>query len=317
MNETRQVNIFTMYGQMENHFTNGLISILRLATLGDSSFVHRFLDSLLKIDTCDSIQSFQVLEGYKEKSTADAVLKGKKTIVQFETKIESATLRKEQIMKHLNVFKACSQFEQHLVMLTPDDSRSGYVNKFLDLDRTRVQHLQWKRVFTFLSDYEASNIVLRSIITQYLETIKAVIFERDIVGIVAKVSFGEKSGVYADKYLDQMRNGEWTEWNTPRQYKSLDGTGRKLLLYDKNLRAISLEVEIGGVERTNQEAEYPWTNRFVPNTLRLFKTPIPVAKIETIDGFANFVHERAPYRNITHEQYRQLMSKSVGLQQNN
>lgn len=315
MNGTRQVNIFTMYGQMENHFTNGLISILRLATLHDSRFVHRFLDSLLKIHICDSFQSFQVLEGYEEKSTADAVLKGENAIVQFETKIESATLRKEQIMKHLDAFKACSQIEQHLVMLTPDDSRSEYVNKFLDIDPKRIQHLEWRKVFSFLSDYETSNIVLQSIISQYLETIKAVIFERDVVGIIAKVSFGEKSGVDAGKYLDQMRNGEWTEWNTPRQYKSLDGTGRKLLLYDKNLRAITLEVEIGEVERTNQEVEYPWTNRFAPNTLRVFRTPIPVAKIETMDGFANFVHERAPYRNITHEQYRQLMSKSDGLQQ--
>ena len=309
MNGTKQVNIFKMYGQVENHFTNGLISILSLATLDDSRFINRFLDSLLKINPSDSIRLFQVLEGYKEKSTADAVLKGEKSIVQFETKIESATLRKEQIVKHLNVFRECSQFEQHLVMLTPDDSRSGYINKFLDLDRTRVHHLEWKRVFNFLSGYEASNLVLRSIISQYLETIKSVIFERDIVGIIAKVSFGEKSGVYADKYLDEMRNGEWPEWNTPRQYKSLDGTGRKLLLYDKNLRAISLEVEISGVEKTNQETEYPWTNRFDLKTLRIFRTPISVAKIEAIDGFSNFVHERAPYRNLTHEQYRQLISE--------
>lgn len=315
MNGTRQVNIFTMYGQMENHFTNGLISILRLATLHDSRFIHLFLGSLLKIDICDSFELFQVLEGYDEKSTADAVLKGESAIVQFETKIKSATLRKEQIMKHLDTFKGCSQTEQHLVMLTPDDSRSSYVNKFLDLDPARVQHLEWRKVFSFLFNYQTNSIVLQSIISQYLETIETVIFERDIIGIIAKVSFGEKSGVDADKYLDQMRNGKWTEWNTPRQYKSLDGTGRKLLLYDKNLRAITLEVEIAEVERTNQEVDYPWTNRFAPNTLRVFTMPIPVAMIEILDGFANFVHERAPYRNITHEQYSKLMSKSDSLQQ--
>jgi hypothetical protein len=307
---TRQVNIFTMYSQMENHFTNGLISILRLATLHDSSFINWFLGSLLQIDIYDSFELLQVLR-YEEKTTADAVLKGKKIIVQFETKIESATLREEQIMKHLDAFKGYFQTEQHLVMLTPDDSNSGYVKKFLDLDRTRIQHLEWRKVFDFLHKYRTDNIVLQNIISQYLETIKASIFEQDIVGIIAKISFGEKSGVDADSYLDQMRNEEWAEWNTPRQYKNLDGTGRKLLLYDKNLRAITLEVEIAEVERTNNEVDYPWTNRFAPKTLRVFETPIPIAIIEKLDGFANFVHERAPYRNITHEQYRHLKKDNL------
>ena len=41
-----QVNIFTDYKQKENHFTNGLVSILKLAELEDLNFNSKFFNSL-------------------------------------------------------------------------------------------------------------------------------------------------------------------------------------------------------------------------------------------------------------------------------
>jgi hypothetical protein len=132
------------------------------------------------------------------------------------------------------------------------------------------------------------------------------IFEQDIIGIIAKVTFGEVTGVNASTYLDEMRRGLWKRWNTPKRYKNLDGTGRKLLLYDKERKSITVEVEISKVEETNEEEGYPFSNWFAEDTLKVLSRPIDSDIIESISGFENFTHERAPYRNLTHEQYRLL-----------
>ena len=68
----KAVNIFSSYSQKENHFTNGLISILSLGNIQDPNFVNEFLNRLLRIDTPDEYKYFQVLEGYETKSTVDA-----------------------------------------------------------------------------------------------------------------------------------------------------------------------------------------------------------------------------------------------------
>jgi len=103
-----------------------------------------------------------------------------------------------------------------------------------------------------------------------------------------------------------MRDGKWTKWNTPKRYKNLDGTGRKLLLYDKERKAITVEVEISEVEETSDEEDYPFTNWFAQDSIRVLERPIDAKIIESISGFENFTRERAPYRNLTHEQYREL-----------
>jgi hypothetical protein len=82
-------------------------------------------------------------------------------------------------------------------------------------------------------------------------------------------------------------------------------------MYDRSRKAVTVEVEIKKVKLTNAEPNYPWTNVFEPGTLRILEPPIPLNHIHTISGFENFgVHkkDRSPYRNITHEQYRQLAS---------
>jgi hypothetical protein len=302
------VNLFTDYKQQENRFTNGLVSVLKLAELHDRAFISSFFKDLLDIELHASPICAQVLEGYDKSSTADAVFIAADTRVFLETKIVSASLRQEQIHKHLHDLHEASEGTRCLALLTPDDSRSSYIGAYLDTDATHMKHLEWRSVYEYLSRYErnCTNSVLRSIIKQFLATIKSMIFEQDIAGIISKVSFGEKSGVYADQYLDDLRNGKWDRWNTPKLYKNLDGTGRKLLLYDKERKAITVEVEISKVEQTNEEADYPYSNWFADGSIRVLKPSIDAKTIESLAGFENFTRERAPYRNLTHEQYREL-----------
>jgi hypothetical protein len=284
------------------------VSVLKLAELQDRTFISSFFRDLLHIELHATSISAQVLRGYDEKSNADAVFVASNTRVFLETKIVSATLTREQTQKHLRDLDGTTEEFQYLVLLTPDDSRSSYIRAYLDTDTSRMKHLEWRRVYDYLSRYElnCTNNVLRSVIKQFLATIKSMIFEQDIAGIISKVSFGDKSGVYADRYLDEMRNGKWDKWNTPKRYKNLDGTGRKLLLYDKERKAITVEVEISKVEQTNEEADYPFSNWFADGSIRVLEPPIDAKIIESMTGFERFTRERAPYRNLTHEQYREL-----------
>lgn len=304
----KTVNIFSSYSQKENHFTNGLISILRLGNIQDSNFANDFLNHLIGIDTPDDYKYFQVLEGYENKSTVDAILIGKFSSIQFETKIVSATLTDDQINRHLKAFANDNNERKVLVLLTPDDSKSNYVRKFIQINDKIIQHLEWKNVYDYLKRYISDKGgVFKSIIEQYLDLIRDSIFEQDIVGIISKVAFGDKSEVYHEKYIEEMRSGAWSQWNTPREYKNLDGTGRKLLLYDKYLKAITVEVEIEKVKQTNEERDYPWSNYFAPGTLVIMEKPIKIDYIQRLAGFEKFAKERAPYRNLTHEQYKQLI----------
>jgi len=279
-----------------------------LGNIQDPNFVNDFLKCLPGLDTPDDYKYFQVLEGYETKSTADAKLIGKFSSIQFETKIVSATLRDDQINRHLEVFANDNHKRQVLVLLTPDDSKSNYVHKFLQINDKIIRHLEWKKVFDDLKRYISDKSgVFKSIIEQYLDLIRDSIFEQDIVGIISKVAFGDKSEVYPEKYIEEMRRGLWSRWNTPREYKNLDGTGRKLLLYDKNLKAITVKVEIEKVKQTNEERDYPWSNYFAPGTLEIMEKPIKIDYIQRLSGFEKFAKERAPYRNLTYEQYKQLM----------
>jgi len=130
--------------------------------------------------------------------------------------------------------------------------------------------------------------------------------KQDIVAVIVKINFGKKSEVYPDKYIDEMRRGEWKEWNTPRKYKHLDGKVRKLILYDRTRKGLTVEVEIQKAKRTNRYRDYPWTNKFVTGTLKVYRKSISAEKIRLISGFKNFgIHrkDRSPIRNLTLEQY--------------
>jgi hypothetical protein len=304
------VNIFSGYKQEEDRFTNGLISVLNLARFADPDFVPCFLRTMLGLPGGD-ITMFRVLQDID--GTADAELRGEDCCIQFETKVASGTLRSEQIEAHLSKLRQRTESVRRLVLLTPDDGNSKYVSRFLSQDSQLLLHLGWKRVYEHLEAYlpATKGSVLAELIRQFLERIHQRVFEQDIAGIILKTDFGEKSGVFEDAYLQEFQADAWSTWNTPREYKNLDGTGRKLLLYDRTRKGVTAEVEIKKVELTNAEPDYPWTNEFEPGTLRVFSEPIPLSHIQTITGFENFgvyKKDRSPYRNITHSQYRQLLS---------
>ena len=303
-----EVNIFANYGQEENHFTNGLFSLLALSTLDGPEFLNSFLKDVLSFISPLGINTLKVLRGM-DGSTADAEMSGPECCIHFETKIESGTLRADQVQWHLEHLKKRTGLKR-LILLTPDDSASQYVEKFVSLDPERIQHLEWKTVYDFLDRLLASHNggVFGRLVQQFLERIRHRVFEQDIAGVIFKISFAKAADVGKATYIEEMKSGDWAVWNTPRQCKLLDGKGRKLILYDHTRKALTVEVEIKSVKRTDDEEGFPWTNEFVPGTLRVFDPPIPVTEVLVLDAFKGFGKERSPYRKLTQEQYRQLMA---------
>ncbi len=186
--------------------------------------------------------------------------------ILFETKIVSGSLRQEQIEGHLGTLARRAEPLKRLVLLTPDDSSSQYIQKFRRLDADRIFHLGWKRVYGFFEDFAEHHPpgIFTSLIRDFLDLIHKKVFEQDFVGVILKIDFGKKSSVHEDRYLNEFATGTWTGWNTPQKYKNLDGTGRKLLLYDRTRGGITAEVEIEKLALTDEEVDYPWANVFAP-----------------------------------------------------
>lgn len=304
-----ETNVFKWYKQEENRFTNGLFSILDLSKGENKSFIFDFFRRNLGIKIPKDRLNFKVLGGYE--ATADGEISNDKLYFLIETKIKSGSLVEEQIKRHLKSIKKKKEKTKGLILLTPDAPGSEYINQYKTIDSTMIYHLNWKQVYDHLYKCidKKHESLFTKIISQYLSVIRKTIFDENIVAVIVKIKFGDESSVYEDKYLDEMNRGEWPQWNTPRCYPNLDGKGRKLILYDRTRQALTVEVEIKKVEKTEEEKEYPWSNKFAPKTLRIYKTPISVEKLRKIKGFENFgVHrkDRSPFRNLRHEQYEKL-----------
>jgi hypothetical protein len=315
------LNVFAHYKQLEDQFTNGLVSLLQLSTHEGAAVLDSFLADLLNIKPKPLIRQLRVLRGFD--GTADAELCGDGCCIRFETKVRSHTLRMEQLRDHLRWLRRAPEARKTLVLLTPDDGGGSYIRKVLASDAIRrfsrdrghdVLHVEWKDVYDFLEGVrtKCSRTTFALLVGQFLSQIRDRIAAEDYAGTVQKVKFGDVSGVYPETterhagYLDQMRRGEWTRWNTPQPYKKLDGTGRKLLLYDRTRQAITVEVEIEKVRRTGSDEGFPYRNYFAPRTLVVYPQPIPLARVVGVPGFENFASGRAAAWNITREQYRQL-----------
>lgn len=270
MTEEAGTNLFRHYKQRENRFTNGLLSILELSKKSNPELISGFFQSTLPKNVAVEELKFKVLR--EMKATADGEISSDEMIFLVESKIKSGTLREEQIRSHIGNLREHTQEFKRLILLTPDSSGSEYINQFTKLDPLIV-HLEWKKVYDCLDNFSSKNrSLLSEIIKQYLTTIRDIIFEQDIVAVICKIAFGKRAGVYADKYLEEMKRGEWDNWHTPQKYKNLDGTGRKLILYDRKRRALTLEVEIQEVKETGEEPGYPWSNKFVSRTLIIYTT---------------------------------------------
>ena len=299
------VNIFAIYEKREDDYTNGLLSLLSLASAGRSQLLNRLLNQLDLSIACEP-SDFRV-----QVEHADAEVSGRGFCIRFESKIVSATLREEQIRQHLGMLDKKPQADKYLVLLTPDDSNSGYIRPFLGVDR-RIRHVDWRHVYDLLEppDGQDQDIVFTTLCRQFQRHIWRTIFDQDIAGCILKIRFGEESGVDPNTYLREMKEGRWDRWNTPRQYKSLDGTGRKLMLYDRIRQGVTIEFEIGEVEKTDEEAGYPWRNAIVSGSIRTFDPPLPLERIRSLQHFQDFgLHrkDRNAFRNLTREQYRLLV----------
>ncbi len=297
-----EANIFTYYKQEENQFTNGLISLLKLSR---PQFVTEFLRATHCPVPPGEVNKFHVLQEKETGGTADAELAGEDCCIWIESKIVSGSLRGDQIDAHLKNLSHRSEKLKRLVLLTPDDSNSMYIRQFVEKDKNLILHLEWKRVYEFLENSVKKNKVFSELVRQFLLLIRDTIFKQDFAGIILKIAFTNKSGVNPRTYLNELKTGEFsTRWNTPGPYKQLDGTGRKLMLYDGTRQGITAEVEIEKVE-PSKEKDFPYTNKYANGTLCFFEPPIPLSRIQSLEGFGKFRKSRA-IRNITHEQYREL-----------
>ncbi|MFO0803000.1 MAG: hypothetical protein U0791_07755 [Gemmataceae bacterium] len=303
-----EVNIFTSYSQEENRFTNGLFSILQLAETEQRGFLVSFLRELCRIEIATPVHSLRVLRDIP--GTPDGEILGADYRIWFETKIKSASLSNEQILKqHLHKLALCSEPNKKLVLLTPDDGSSRYISSFRMLDSTRVEHVSWMQVYTFLEHFaeERPGPVHTQLILQFLDVIRDTVFRQDIAGIIATLSFGDHSGVNAETYLEEMdQQGKWIRYRTPKEYKQLSGTRRKLLLYDPKRKAITVVVEISEVTQTDDHPRFPWSNYFADGTLKVLRHPISRDLIKLIPGLETFGKGRSPFRKITHEQLAHL-----------
>ncbi len=317
MDSIQAVNVFNTYRQEENNFTNGLFSILRISAYERPKFVTSFLKDLLQIEPRggnESVFGVRVLRGI---DFADAELRCGNCCLRFETKIVSGALPNAEVRRRLRGLKGCPGRLKRVVLLTPDDGNSQYMKQFLSKYKPTVLHLGWKDVYDYLETAVGSGerTAFLELVNQFMERIRDQVFRYDYAGIIQKVAFGHKADLYAETFLDELRSGEkggWSYWDTPRKYEKLDGTGRKLMLYDRTRQAIVAEAEIRKVERTNHSRDFPWSNHFAAGTLRRFHKPIPLSRIRSIPGFEGFSmyrRDRTAYRNITREQYRQLMEK--------
>jgi len=320
MDSIHAANVFNIYGQDENNFTNGLFSLLRISAYEKPKFIESFLSDLLHLppqEEIDSIFSVRVLRGIE---FADAELRSRTCCLRFETKIVSGALTHTQIrrrLKDLKKLKDCSGKLKRVVLLTPDDPKSQYIKLFLAKYKPKVLHLGWKNVYDYLKKAvsKGKQTVFSDLVNQFLEQIHECVFKHDFAGVITKIAFGDHAGVYSEEYLDEMKRDEWKDWGTPRPYKELDGTGRKLLLYDRTRQGITAEIEIKKVEHIRWERAFPSRNVFATKP-KIFRKPIPLKLIRSIPGFENFGKyrkDRTAYRNITREQYRQLMEKRMAI----
>lgn len=299
------VNVFRQYKE-ENSFTNGLFSLLKLSTMERPALVASFLDLLkLKADgECEC--RVRVLRGI---DAADAQLRVGKCCLRFETKVKSGCLAQDQIRRRLRELRRCPGRIKRVVLLTPDDPKSTYVRDVLSKFRPRVLHLGWPSVYGFLEKESSGISTLSELVKQFLERIRERVFEQDFAGVISKVSFNDHTGVCQETYVDEMRRNEWDDWGTPRPYKELDGTGRKLLLYEKG-KGITAEVEIERVKTDYRiKNGFPSRNVFAGQP-RIFSPPISLKQIRSVprlEAFGRYRKDRSPYRNLTREQYAQLI----------
>ena len=270
--------------------------------------------------------NFRVLRGFE--GTADAEILDNNSIMLIETKIFSGTLRSKQIKRHLKMLDKYNQRSKKLILLTPDSENSHYISQFIKISPKKIVHISWNSIIQLLQKNQSKDVILNELLTDYIHEIRENIFEQDISAVIVKINFGDKSGVYEDDYIKEFENGEWDDWHTHTEYKNLDGTGRKLLLYDPKRKAITIEVEIERVKYDPKHDKYfCWSNRFVSSKpkfvniplQRILQIPKTIRDIQQekkdrkSHGFCNFIKTQTTGWNLTRKQYEWLMRKNENI----
>ena len=166
-----------------------------------------------------------------------------------------------------------------------------YIGSFnltsIKINNKLITHLSWKKVYEYFDKLKHSqnkSILFNGLVQEFLDLIKQKVFESDYVGGILKIDFGDESGIYSDTYLEEIRNHKWKNvpFHTPQQHHVLDGTGRKLLLYDKERFKITIEAEIEEVyedkRRDKRKTKYIYANKFKGDP-KILEKPIPLNKI--------------------------------------
>ena len=289
-NKETFVNIFDNYEDEENKFTNSLIALLKLLEIEDNNITFDFLSKLIGLNSIQKSKlAYNVLKGIGgKKSHPDSKICNEDHIIIFETKKESFSINKQQLINHLNYLKNQKDVRiKKLILLTPDNSGSCYVDKFIEINNKLITHLSWKKVYEYFDKLKHSqnkSILFNGLVQEFLDLIKQKVFESDYVGGILKIDFGDESGIYSDTYLEEIRNHKWKNvpFHTPQQHHVLDGTGRKLLLYDKERFKITIEAEIEEVyedkRRDKRKTKYIYANKFKGDP-KILEKPIPLNKI--------------------------------------
>jgi hypothetical protein len=237
LDEVDALNIFSHYKQEENQFTNGLVSLLSLSRYEGNAFLNGFLHDVVELKKAEATTNFRVLRHID--GTADAELQGPNCCIRLETKIKPNSLEDDQVHRHVERLSDSAKAIKALILLTPDDSDGKFIREFVGSKwllqqcskstGLKVVHLEWKKVYKFLEEWTAQGeaTVFSELVSQFRRRIREGVFAHDYVGVIQKISFGDKSGVYhqtTDKhvgYLDEVE--DWETWDTPKLYSQLSG----------------------------------------------------------------------------------------------
>ena len=305
----KRANMFKRYEQPENDLTNGLISLLSLADIGEAQVLPAWLADVGLVPEA-AIDSFKVLEGID--GTADAELSGPDCRILIETKIHSRKLEHRQVDAHLNSLRRTKKGQRRLLLLTPDSSEGHFVAQFLNDRDGLALHLSWRRVYELLDELAQrgqGTPLFKELTRQYLECIQTVVLARDWAGVIHKLKFGPETELEQDTYLDWFKNV--ATFHTKNDSEALDGPGRMLVLYDPLRKAITAHAKTRCIELAKQEDEgFPWAIRLVPGSQETLRTPIPLTAITRVTGLKTFGRGRTAVWKLTRQQLDQLLAEA-------
>lgn len=132
---------------------------------------------------------------------------------------------------------------------------------------------------------------------------------KKVIGKIVRIRFGDDTGIYKDKYLDEFKNGQRKYWNTPTNYLKKLKTG-KMMLYDSKREAITIEFRVYDID--NIGGDFQFSNKFMQEDVKIFEPGIPLSVIEKIGHFNGFGHKRRVDWKLHRDEYNMLLNRYQG-----